>query len=94
MKIQKQSGGAFTVPQTYLDVHKYYLVDLYTSFANPGSTLRLVIATNAFGMGVDCRDIRHIIHWGVPSDVEQYVQETGRAGRDRLQAEAILHRGS
>ena len=46
-----------------------------------------------FGMGVDCRDIRTIIHWGVPSDIEQYVQETGRAGRDGLQAEAVLHQG-
>ena len=42
-------------------------------------------------MGVDCRDIRTIIHWGVPSDIEQYVQETGRAGRDGLQEEVLLH---
>ena len=44
-------------------------------------------------MGVDCRDIGSIIHWGVPSDIEQYLQETGRAGRDGLQAEAVLHQG-
>lgn len=63
------------------------------SFTNPNSTLRLLIATTAFGMGVDCRDIRRIIHWGVPSDIEQYVQGTGRAGHDGLQAEAVLHQG-
>lgn len=63
------------------------------SFINPNSTLRLLIATTAFGMGVDCRDIRTIIHWGVPNDIEHYVQETGRAGRDGLQAEAVLHQG-
>ena len=49
-----------------------------------GSTLRLVIATTAFGMGVDCKDIRRVTHWGYPSDKEQYIQETGRAGRDGL----------
>ncbi len=64
-----------------------------TSFTTPGSSLRLLIATTAFGMGVDCREIRAIVHWGAPSDIEQYVQETGRTGRDGLQAEAVLHQG-
>lgn len=59
----------------------------------PGSTLRLIIATTAFGMGVDCRDIQVIVHWGAPCSIEEYVQETGRAGRDGLQAVAILHKG-
>ena len=64
-----------------------------SSFTTSCNTLRLLITTTAFGMGVDCRDIRYIVHWGVPSDVEQYVQETGRAGRDGLQAQAILYHG-
>ena len=66
---------------------------ILNSFVKCGSNLKLVIATTAFGMGVDCQDIRCIIHWGAPCDIEQYVQETGRAGRDGLQAEAILYQG-
>ena len=42
-------------------------------------------------MSLDCSNIRWIIHWGVPSDVETYIQETGRAGRDGLPATATLY---
>jgi len=48
------------------------------------SPLRVVIATTAFALGIDCPDVCHIINYGLPSDVESYVQETGRAGRDSL----------
>ena len=44
-------------------------------------------------MGVDCPDIRRIIHWGIPDSLESYAQETGRAGRDKERADAILYRG-
>lgn len=52
--------------------------------------LRAVICTNAFGMGLDIRDVRLVIHWQHPASVEDYLQEFGRAGRDGKPALAIL----
>ena len=51
---------------------------------------RVVIATVAFSMGIDIPDVRQIYHWGPPSSIEAYVQEIGRAGRDRADSCAIL----
>ena len=45
------------------------------------SSLRVIVATIAFGVGINCSDVRQIIHWGVPDDEEMYFEETGRAGR-------------
>ena len=53
-----------------------------------------VIATAAFGMGVDITDIRQIIHWGLPATHEEYAQETGRCGRDGSPAIAIAYEGN
>ena len=66
--------------------HRAMPVDLkekvLQSFITVGGNLRMIFATSAFGLGIDCPDIRRVIHWGPPNDLDTYVQESGRAGRD------------
>ena len=82
---------------------RFRLVDMYSSvtqkevqesiiksFSCSKAPLRVLICTIAFGMGLDCVDVTQIIHWGPASDVESYMQECGRAGRNDQQSSAVL----
>ena len=101
--LQNGMGREFTHPVGAPNLPRFRLVDMFSACTRPDvkdeilsrfssdSSLRVVVATIAFGMGLDCPDVRRIIHWGPPSDVESYIQEVGRAGRDGLEAAAILH---
>ncbi|XP_071961250.1 ATP-dependent DNA helicase RecQ-like [Antedon mediterranea] len=62
-----------------------------SSFADPNGVIRVLFSTIAFGMGMDVKGLQTVIHLGPPADLDDYLQETGRAGRDSLkQSFAIL----
>ena len=100
--LKRKLGPTFTKPPGCPNVTGYRIIDMLTeqkkdevlqSFSAIDGVLRLVIATTAFGMGIDCPDIRRIVHWGIPSTMEEYVQEAGRCGRDGNPSTAILYEG-
>ena len=67
-------------PETKKDVQRRFI----------GGELRAIAATNAFGMGIDKPDVRLVIHADIPGSLENYLQEAGRAGRDRSAARCVL----
>ena len=98
------SEDALFVPSLSSNDDREHVCQLYTactaedtkdyilkSFTSHTGAVRVVVATIAFGLGLDAPDIRQTIHWGPSSDIEAYVQETGRSGRDGLQSTALLY---
>lgn len=54
------------------------------SFQDPKGVIRILVATIAFGMGVDCRTVHRTIHFGPPKNLEAFVEESGRAGKSSV----------
>ena len=94
-------------PNKSIAVPEYRLVDMFTSGTHPEvkeiilksfksrtAPLRIVIATIAFGLGIDCADVRQVIHLGPLTDIEDYVQHIGRAGRDNKPSVALMLYGT
>ncbi|GFQ76564.1 werner syndrome ATP-dependent helicase homolog, partial [Trichonephila clavata] len=72
MKVSCQIYHAGMTPEQRKKAHREFVHD----------KVEVVVATVAFGMGIDKPDVRHVIHYGAPKDIESYYQEIGRAGRD------------
>ena len=92
-------GPSFTEPAAAPPLSRFRMVEMYTSCTDEdiksqiidrSSCLWIICATVAFSMGVNCPDVREVVHLGPPNDIESYIQETGRAGRDGLPSKAVL----
>ena len=95
-------GQNFTIPNGAPDLPQFRIIDMYarctqlavkehiiSEFVKEDGKLRVVVATVAFSMGIDCPNISCVVHWGPTDTVEDYVQEIGRAGRNTKAACAL-----
>jgi len=103
--LKKLLGNNITEPPGLPDSFlQFRLIDVFTAasdydvqeeiiaeFCKDNTNLWLIIASTAFGLGIDCKDIMRVINYGTPNTLEELVQEMGRAGRNDNKAQAILY---
>jgi len=102
--IKKSLNEYITEPPGVASLLPFRLIDMFTAgtksemrqrilsvFSKKDCRLRVILATSAFGLGVDCPDITRIINWGPPPTLEDLLQQSGRAGRDGSQSDAVLY---
>lgn len=90
LEVQKYLQDSLDIPAAvyHSKLQKQDRVSVHELFMN--EAIRAVVATNAFGLGIDKPNIRFVMHYDLPGSVEAYTQEAGRAGRDGLRSRCIL----
>ncbi len=90
LEVQKYLHDALNLPAAvyHSKLQKHDRVSVHELFM--GEAIRAVVATNAFGLGIDKPNIRFVVHYDLPGSVEAYTQEAGRAGRDGALSRCIL----
>ncbi len=90
LEVQKYLNEKLNVPAAvyHSKLQKHDRTTVHNLFMD--ESIRAVVATNAFGLGIDKSNIRFVVHYDLPGSVEAYTQEAGRAGRDGLTSRCIL----
>ena len=90
LDVQKYLSETLDIPAAvyHSKLHKEDRTLVHECFMS--ETIRAVVATNAFGLGIDKPNIRFVVHYDLPGSLEAYTQEAGRAGRDGLRSRCIL----